>query len=45
MEEMAGLVKAAGYRMVAEIETERMLNEATDVGFDYAQGYFFGKPS
>ncbi|OOZ37635.1 EAL domain-containing protein [Solemya velesiana gill symbiont] len=42
-EEMARLVKAAGYQIVAEgVETESLLNGVIDIGFDYAQGYLFG---
>jgi diguanylate cyclase (GGDEF)-like protein len=44
--EMARMVKNAGYRIVAEgIETQAMLEKVRQIGFDYAQGYYFGKPA
>ncbi|MCG8426578.1 MAG: EAL domain-containing protein, partial [Chromatiales bacterium] len=44
-EEMAKIVKKAGYLSVAEgIESKTMLNRVIELGFDYAQGYLFGKP-
>jgi EAL domain-containing protein (putative c-di-GMP-specific phosphodiesterase class I) len=40
------MVKNAGYRIVAEgIETQAMLEKVRQIGFDYAQGYYFGKPA
>jgi len=43
-EEMAALVKAAGYKIVAEgIETETMLQRVKGIGFDYVQGFYFGR--
>jgi diguanylate cyclase (GGDEF)-like protein len=44
--EVAAMVKNAGYRIVAEgVETQAMLDRIKQIGFHYAQGYFFGKPS
>jgi len=44
--EVARMVKNAGYRIVAEgIETQALLEKVKEIGFDYAQGYYFGKPS
>jgi diguanylate cyclase (GGDEF)-like protein len=44
-EEMAAIVKTAGYQIVAEgIETEQMLESVQRIGFHYAQGFLFGKP-
>lgn len=46
IEEMAGIVARAGYRLVAEgveeVETLAVLNR---LGFSHAQGYYFGKPA
>ena len=40
------MVRNAGYKIIAEgIETETLLNRIRAIGFDYAQGYYFGKPS
>ena len=44
--EVARMVRKAGYKIVAEgIETEALLDKVRTIGFDYAQGYYFGKPS
>jgi diguanylate cyclase (GGDEF)-like protein len=43
--EVAAMVRNAGYRIVAEgIETQTLLDRVAELGFDYAQGYFFGRP-
>ena len=43
---IAALVKASGYKIVAEgIETREILEKAKNIGFDYAQGYLFDRPS
>lgn len=42
---LAKLIQDAGFRLVAEgIETEATLNLITQLGFNYAQGYFLGTP-
>jgi len=34
-----------GYQMVAEgIEDQELLDRVIEAGFDYGQGYLFGKP-
>lgn len=45
IEEIAGIVIAAGYDMVAEgVETRELLDKVIALGFSHAQGYYFGKP-
>lgn len=45
MEEIARMVVAAGYELVAEgIETRELLDKVIRLGFSHAQGYLFGKP-
>lgn len=45
VENLARLIRDAGFKLVAEgIETRATLELITDLGFDYAQGYFLGRP-
>lgn len=45
VENLAHLIKKAGYQMVAEgVETEEMLQKVTAVGFTHVQGFYLGKP-
>lgn len=45
LEEIARMVIAAGYELVAEgIETRELLDQVIKLGFSHAQGYYFGKP-
>ncbi|WP_410498386.1 EAL domain-containing protein [Chitinibacter sp. S2-10] len=40
-----GIAHSLGIRTIAEfVETEAILAELDEIGVDYAQGYFFGKP-
>lgn len=42
---LAKLIHDAGFRLIAEgIETEATLDLVTQLGFNYAQGYFLGPP-
>ena len=42
--EFANIVSANGYQIVAEgVETEEMLDRVNALGFNYAQGFLFGK--
>lgn len=46
VENLARLIRDAGFQLVAEgIETRATHQLVTDLGFDYAQGYFLGRPS
>jgi diguanylate cyclase (GGDEF)-like protein len=43
--DVADIVKKAGYAIVAEgVESENLLSLVTGLGFDFAQGFYFGKP-
>ena len=45
VEELAHMIRRAGYTIVAEgIEGAGQLRTARRLGFDYAQGYFLGRP-
>lgn len=45
VENLAHLIKNAGYQMVAEgIETEEMLQKVAAIGFTHGQGFYLGKP-
>jgi len=45
IEEIARMVTAAGYELVAEgIETRELLDKGVRLGFSHAQGYYFGRP-
>ena len=45
IEEIARMVTAAGYELVAEgIETRELLDKVIRLGFSHAQGYYFGRP-
>jgi len=45
VEEIAGMVRTAGYDMVAEgVETREQLDMVIGMGFTHVQGYYFGKP-
>lgn len=45
MEEIARMVTAAGYELVAEgIETRELLEKVAALGFSHVQGYYFGRP-
>jgi len=42
---LSKMMKDIGYQMVAEgIEDQELLNRVIEAGFDYGQGYLFGKP-
>ena len=46
VENLARLIRDAGFQLVAEgIETQATLDLVTDLGFNYAQGYFLGRPA
>jgi len=46
VEEIARMVLAAGYELVAEgIETASLLEKTRLLGFSHAQGYYLGKPA
>lgn len=46
VENLAKLIHDAGFQLVAEgIETQATLNLVKDLGFNYAQGYFLGRPA
>lgn len=45
VEHLTQMINEAGYKLVAEgVETENTLKDVADVGFDFAQGYYFGRP-
>ena len=45
VESLVGMIKTAGYGLIAEgIELETTKNLIYEIGFDYAQGYYFSKP-
>ena len=42
---LATMISEAGYLLVAEgIETDRLVEQVKGIGFDYGQGYLFGRP-
>lgn len=46
VEDLARLIKDAGYKLVAEgIESEALLNRVTELGFSHAQGFHIGRPA
>lgn len=46
VEDLARMIKDAGYRLVAEgIETEALLQRVTTLGFSHAQGFHIGRPA
>jgi len=46
VEDLARLIKDAGYKLVAEgIESEALLNRVTALGFSHAQGFHIGRPA
>ncbi|MHB8915911.1 MAG: putative bifunctional diguanylate cyclase/phosphodiesterase, partial [Thiobacillus sp.] len=46
VENLAKLIRDAGFKLVAEgIETRATFDLISDLGFDYAQGYFLGRPA
>ena len=46
VENLVRLIHDAGFKLVAEgIETQATLDLVTDLGFNYAQGYFLGCPA
>ena len=46
VEDLARLIKDAGYKLVAEgIESETLLNRVTALGFSHAQGFHIGRPA
>lgn len=46
VEDLARLIKDAGYKLVAEgIESEALLQRVTRLGFSHAQGFHIGRPA
>ncbi|MGV8991413.1 MAG: putative bifunctional diguanylate cyclase/phosphodiesterase [Thiobacillus sp.] len=46
VEDLARLIKDAGYKLVAEgIESEALLDRVTALGFSHAQGFHIGRPA
>ncbi len=46
VESLAQMIKDSGYQMVAEgIETDTISRLVREIGFQYAQGYYYGRPS
>ncbi|OZA28550.1 MAG: hypothetical protein B7X93_07160 [Hydrogenophilales bacterium 17-61-9] len=46
VEDLARLIKDAGYKLVAEgIESEALLNRVAALGFSHAQGFHIGRPA
>lgn len=46
VEDLARLIKDAGYQLVAEgIESEALLQRVTELGFSHAQGFHIGQPA
>lgn len=46
VEDLARLIKDAGYKLVAEgIETEALLDRVAALGFSHAQGFYIGRPA
>jgi diguanylate cyclase (GGDEF)-like protein len=46
VEDLARLIKDAGYKLVAEgIESEALLQRVTALGFSHAQGFHIGRPA
>jgi EAL domain-containing protein (putative c-di-GMP-specific phosphodiesterase class I) len=44
--DMARMIRRAGYQLVAEgIESERLLQRVTALGFTHVQGFLFGRPA
>ncbi|MGB0765866.1 MAG: EAL domain-containing protein, partial [Luminiphilus sp.] len=45
VEHLASLISGNGHKLVAEgIEDRRMLDKVVQVGFDFAQGHWLGRP-
>jgi diguanylate cyclase (GGDEF)-like protein len=46
IEHLANMIIATGHQLIAEgIETDAMQHDVTAMGFNYGQGYLFGKPA
>jgi EAL domain-containing protein (putative c-di-GMP-specific phosphodiesterase class I) len=46
VEDLARMIKDAGYKLVAEgIESEALLQRVTELGFSHAQGFHIGRPA